>query len=181
MLGENHLHIQYNEKNLLDSRKVGTSRDEIHHKEEGSSRFIRDHKDQEKIQNFLWTCIHPSDTENYTAEIVNIHANKLSIKDVNVNKGFEIRNEQVENFIKHFLKGFETHLVSRLKLCLFFRKVLINKWINDKEITENYFIYSRVIAMQLANEALTVENLFKHELASILNSVFNDDSDLRPT
>lgn len=35
--------------------------------------------------------------------------------------------------------------------------------------------------MQLANEALTVENLFKHELASILNSVFNDDSDLRPT
>lgn len=54
-------------------------------------------------------------------------------------------------------------------------------WINDKEIIENYFIYSRVIAMQLANEALTVENLFKHELASILNSVFNDDSDLRPT
>ena len=35
--------------------------------------------------------------------------------------------------------------------------------------------------MQLANEALTVENLFKYELASILNSVFNDDSDLRPT
>lgn len=52
-------------------------------------------------------------------------------------------------------------------------------WVNDEEIIETSFIYSRVIAMQWANEASAVENLFKHELTSILNSVFNDDSDLR--
>ena len=52
-------------------------------------------------------------------------------------------------------------------------------WVNDEEIIETSFIYSRVTAMQWANEASAVENLFKHELASILNSVFNDDSDLR--
>ena len=54
---------------------------------------------------------------------MNIYTTKLSNKDVNVNKAFEIGNEQVKNFTKHCLKGFATHLVSRLKLCLSFRKV----------------------------------------------------------
>ena len=35
-------------------------------------------------------------------------------------------------------------------------------WVNDEEIIETSFIYSRVIAMQWANEASAVENLFKH-------------------
>ena len=67
------------------------------------------------------TCIHPFDTENHPAEIVNVHTGKMSNNDINVDKCVEIGSEQV---IKHCLKGFTTHLVSRLKLCLSFRRAL---------------------------------------------------------
>ena len=33
--------------------------------------------------------------------------------------------------------------------------------------------------LQLTNAAMTVENIFKHELAPIPTSIFNNDSDLR--
>ena len=52
--------------------------------------------------------------------------------------------------------------------------------VNDGEIIGTSLIYSRVIALQLTNVAMTVENVFKHELAPIPTSIFNDDGDLRP-
>ena len=51
---------------------------------------------------------------------------------------------------------------------------------NDEEIIDTSLIYSRVIALQLTNAAMIVENVFKHELPPIPTSIFNDDSDLRP-
>ena len=47
--------------------------------------------------------------------------------------------------------------------------------VNDEEIIDTSLIYSRVFAMQLI-----VENVFKHELAPIPTSIFNNDGDLRP-
>ena len=94
-------HIPYNDKNSDWSKKT-TSRDVGNHKKEGRSGITEYEKDEEKIRNFLSICIHPFDTENHLTEIVNIHSSKLSNKDVN---------------------DFTTHLVSRLKLCLSFRKL----------------------------------------------------------
>ena len=46
-----------------------------------------------------------------------------------------------------------------------------------QEIIDTSLIYSRVIAMQLTNVSVTVENIFKHELALISISIFNDNND----
>ena len=48
-----------------------------------------------------------------------------------------------------------------------------------QEIIDTSLIYSRVIAMQLTNVSVTLENIFKHELALISISIFNDNNDLR--
>ena len=80
---------------------------------------------------------------------------------------------KMKNFIKHCLKGFTTHLVSRSILQKSVR-------VNDGEIIDTPLIYSRDIAMQLTNPVMTVENVFKHDLAPIPTSIFNDDGDLRP-
>ena len=79
---------------------------------------------------------------------------------------------KLKNFIKHCLKSFTTHLVSRLKVLSILQKSVR---VNDEEIIDTFLIYSRVIAMQLI-----VENVFKHELAPIPTSIFNNDGDLRP-
>ena len=52
--------------------------------------------------------------------------------------------------------------------------------VNDEEIIDTSLIDSRVIAIQLTNTAMTVENVFKHKLAPVPTSIFNDDGDLRP-
>ena len=62
-----------------------------------------------KMQNFLSACRHPFDTENHSAEIVNMHTCKLSNKDINVDKCIEIGNEQVKKFNQTLPEGFTTH------------------------------------------------------------------------
>ena len=70
-----------------------------------------------------------------------------------------------------------THLVKHVKAMSILQKSVR---VNDGEIIGTSLIYSRVIALQLTNVAMTVENVFKHELAPIPTSIFNDDGDLRP-
>ena len=47
------------------------------------------------------------------------------------------------------------------------------------EIIDISLIYSRVIAMQLTNEAMTVVNIFKYELSLIPTALFNDEDEMR--
>ena len=47
------------------------------------------------------------------------------------------------------------------------------------EIIDISLIYSRVIAMQLTNEAMTVVNIFKYELSPIPTALFNDEDEMR--
>ena len=51
--------------------------------------------------------------------------------------------------------------------------------VNDVEIIDTSLIYSCVIAMQLTNEAMTVENIFKYELSPIPTTLFNDEGEMR--
>ena len=47
--------------------------------------------------------------------------------------------------------------------------------VNDVEIIDTSLIYSRVIAIQLTNKAMTVGNIFKYELPPIPTALFNDE------
>ena len=52
--------------------------------------------------------------------------------------------------------------------------------VKSEEIRGTSIIYSRVIAMQLTNAAITVESVFTYEFAPIPTSLFNDNGSLRP-
>ena len=51
--------------------------------------------------------------------------------------------------------------------------------VNGEEIIDTSFIYFRVTVIQLTNAAVTVENVFKHELAPIPISIFNETSKVK--
>ena len=51
--------------------------------------------------------------------------------------------------------------------------------VNDAEIVDTSLIYSCVIAMQLTNEVMTVENIFKYELSPIPTALFNDEGEMK--
>ena len=51
--------------------------------------------------------------------------------------------------------------------------------VDDVEVIDTSLIYSRVIALQLINDALKVENVFQHELSPIPTSMFDDIGNMR--
>ena len=51
--------------------------------------------------------------------------------------------------------------------------------VNEVEVIDTSLIYSRVIALQLTNGALNVENVFGFELSPVLTSMFDDTGDMR--
>ena len=122
------------------------------------------------------TCTHPFNAENNPAEIVNMHTSKLSKNDINVDKCIEISSEQVKQFHQTLPEGFYDPFSKQVKTMSILQKSIC---VNDEEIIDTFLIYSRVIVLQLTNAAMTVENIFKHELAPIPTSIFNNDSDLR--
>ena len=150
-----------------------------HHQEEGRSQIIEDEKHREKIRNFFLTCIHPFDTENHPVKTVNMNIGKLS-NNVNCEKCIEIGIEQFKKIHQTQPEGFYAPLIKQDKT--FSRMSILQKRvrINNDEIMDTSVIYSRVIAMSLTNPAMTLENVFKDELAPITTSTFNDHVDLRP-
>ena len=51
--------------------------------------------------------------------------------------------------------------------------------VNELEVIDSSFIYSRVIALQLTKEALQVENVSSFEIFLVLTSMFDDTVDMR--
>ena len=121
------LHISSTmEKNLLDLKDASNSRDMSHHKEERRSRIVEDEKYREKIRNFLSTCINTfvlkiTQQKLWTSVTQQSweHTGKLSNKDKMLTNALRSVANKLKNFIKHFT----IHLVSKLKLCISFRKV----------------------------------------------------------
>lgn len=101
-----------------------------------------------------------------------MHTSKLSKNDINVDKCIEISSEQVKQFHQTLPEGFYDSLTKQVITMFILQKRV-------QEIIDTSLIYSRVIAMQLTNVSVTVENIFKHELALISISIFNDNNDLR--
>lgn len=123
------------------------------------------------------TCIRLFDAENHTAKIVNIYTGKLSKKHVHTGKCIEIGSKQVKKFHLTLHEGVYDPLSKQGKTKSILQKSVR---VNDEEIIDTSLICSIVIAMQLTNAAMTAENVFKHELAPIATSIFNDDGDLTP-
>ena len=159
---------------LLDIIEVSTSRDVGHRKEEWRSRIAENEKNWVKV---LSTCIPLFDAENHTAKIVNIYTGKLSNKHVHTGKCIEIGSKQVKKFHLTLHEGVYDPLSKQGKTKSILQKSVR---VNDEEIIDTSLICSIVIAMQLTNAAMTAENVFKHELAPIATSIFNDDGDLTP-
>ena len=51
--------------------------------------------------------------------------------------------------------------------------------VNETEIFDT-LIYSRIIALQLTNDVMKIENILKFELAIIPTSIFEESGPLRP-
>ena len=51
--------------------------------------------------------------------------------------------------------------------------------VNELEVIDTSFIYSRVIALQLTKEPLQVENVSSFEIFLVLTSMFDDTVDMR--
>ena len=76
--------------------------------------------------------------------------------------------------VKKFSNGFYKPLPKLTKIMSIIKKGVR---INHVEIFCTSPIYSRVIVMQLTNEATKTENVFKHELAPIPTPLFEDNDD----
>ena len=82
----------------------------------------------EKNANFCVN-LYPPYIENHLAKVVNKLTGKLSNKDVNVDKCFEIGSEQVENLHQTFPKLFCNPFSKQVKAMSILQK---NVWVNDE-------------------------------------------------
>jgi hypothetical protein len=165
------------DKCLLELKDSNTNQDVTTHKEESKARMKSDGTDRDKIKKFLLTSIGPFEHEDHPSEIVNIHSGKLSSKEINVDVSVPIGKKQVEKFISELPDAFYKPLSNQVKTM---KKLLKSIRVDDVEIIDTSLIYSRVIALQLTNDALKVENIFRYELSPIPTSIFTDTGDLRP-
>ena len=84
--------------------------------------------------------MHPFDTENHPAEIVNIHTGKLSNKDVYVDKCGEIGSEQAKKCHQTWPEMFSDPLSKQVKTISILQKSVL---VNDVEIIGTTLVYSR--------------------------------------
>ena len=77
----------------------------------------------------------------------------------------------MRRFVSQLPNGFYAILNKEVKTVTVLKKSVK---VNDVEIIDASLIYSRVIALQLTNNALEIENVFKFELAPIPTSMFED-------
>ena len=89
---------------------------------------------------------------------MNIYSGKLSSKDVNVDQRVQLGRAQIGAFQNSLPDGFYRQLSKKVRTMAIVKKSVP---VNDVEIIDTSLISSRVIAMQLTNEAMTVENIFK--------------------
>ena len=82
----------------------------------------------------------------------------------------------MQQFINNLPDGFYKLLTV---VVLTMKKLKKSIKINEVEVIDTSLIYSRVIALQLKNVALRVENVFSFELSPVPTSMFDDTGDIR--
>ena len=82
------------------------------HKEETQARLISNQEDRAKLQKFMSTCIHPSDTS--VKELCNIYTRETCSEKTPVKKSYGIGTEVMLKFQRSSTKGFRSRLSSRV-------------------------------------------------------------------
>lgn len=164
------------QKDLQELESKHNTKQANTHKEEGKSRIKSDGEDRRKIRDMLSTCISPLNPEEHPEELVNIVTGKLATDNVNVHRAHEIGRNQVAAFKANLPEGFYTPQSKKVVTMEAMKKSVK---VGDVEVIDTSLIYSRVLALQLSRESLTMEDVLKYELAAIPTSIFMESGDMR--
>ena len=146
------------------------------HKEESKSRMKSDGDDRTKIQEMLHTCIHPFSPEEHPEDLVNIVTGRVTNDAVNVDKAYEIGCKQVAEFKSSLPDGFYAQQSKKVVTMAVAKKSVK---VGNAEVVDTSLIYSRVLALQLSRDSLTMNDVLTYELAAIPTSMFTDSCDMR--
>ena len=108
--------------------------------------------------------------------IVNNVSGKLSNDKVNVDNAITIGNTQVQEFLSKLPDGFYDKLSKKVQSMAVVRKSVT---IGEIDIIDTALIYSRVIALQLSDSSIKMDNVLRYELAPIPTSMFHESGDMR--
>ena len=110
--------------------------------------------DRDKLGKYLVTSIAAVSVDSHPQEIVHIHSRKFSTKEINVDSCKTVGEKQLQQFISDMPDGFYKPLTAAV---LAMKKLTKSIKVNEAEVIDTSLICSRVIALQLTNEALNVE------------------------
>ena len=94
------------EQSLLGLKGTKTNKNAAHHKEECKAQMKRDSIDRDKFRKSLVMYIAPSSADGHLQEIVHIHSEKLSTKEINVDSCKTVGEKQLQQFINNLLDSF---------------------------------------------------------------------------
>ena len=100
-------------------------------------------------------------------------ARKLSTKEISVESWKTVGEKQLQQFVIDLPDDISAAVSIMKEL----NEVILK--VNEVEEIDISLIYSRVISLQLTNQALKVENIFSFELSPVPTSMFDDTDDMR--
>ena len=148
--------MSFLEQILLGLEGNETHKSVTHHKEESKARMKIDSIASDKLRKYLVTSIAPFSVDGNPQEIVHIHSGKLSTKEVNVGLCKTVGGKQLQQFINDLPDGFYKPFTAAM---LTIKKLKKSRKVNEVAVRDTSLIYSRVIALQLTNETLKVQNV----------------------
>ena len=110
-----------------------------------------DSTNRDKLRKYVITSIAPFSVDGHPQEIVHMHSGKLLIKEINIDSWKTVREKQLQQFISDLPDSFHKNFTAAV-LTIKKRKKSIK--FNEIEMINTSLIYSRIIALQLPNEAL---------------------------
>ena len=164
------------EKDLLDLKEENSKTPICKHKEEEKGRIASDNTDRKNIEDVREKCMHPFSPTVHKDDIVNIYTGKISNDKVNVDKCVSIGAAQVKDFYDSLPVSFYKSLSKKV---ITMNSMSRNVKVGSIEVVDTNLIYSRVIALQLAERVISPADIFKHELAPVPTSMFDDFGDMR--
>ena len=163
------------EQSLLGLKRTKINKNAAYHKEKCKAQMKINSIDRDRLRKYLVIFIAPSPADRHLQEIVHIHSEKLSTKEINVDSCKTVE-KQLQQFISNLVNCFYKLLTAAV---LSVKRLKKSIEVNQLEVIDTSFIYSRVVALQLTKEALKVENVSSFEFFPVLVSMFDDTVDMR--
>ena len=147
------------------------------HKEESDTRITSDAVERNKLRDKLDTCIsHINPQGNDAGNIVNIATGKISPDSVNVDDAVSICRKQMTMCESSWPEGFNGTLSSSVVTLAAGKKGVK---CGSGTVYDMQLIYARVMGL-LSTRQYDLKDLFRHELAQLPTSLFDDNGNMRP-